>query len=98
MSSRTPDKLRKELEQIRSDLDSKQYGHNITNHAKELKTNLDKEYNQKDLENFLAAYRETFPNFYDNNPVSSTQDYIERFESLEEALDLLIKRKIEENM
>ena len=89
MSSRTPDKLRKELEKIREDLDSKQYGHGVKKYSQDLKAKLDQEYEQKDLETLLAAYRETFPDFYDKNPVSSAQDYIERFESLEDALETL---------
>lgn len=89
MSSRTPDKLRKELENMRNHLDSKQYGHGVTEHANTLAAELEEDYLQRDLEKLLASYKETFPEFYDEDPVSSAKEYLNRFEDIEDALEPL---------
>lgn len=89
MSSRTPDRLRKELEDMRHHLDSKQYGHDVTEYAEDLKTVLDKDYDRRDLEKLLAFYRETFPDFYEQAPVSNVEDYLEEFEDIDTAITAL---------
>lgn len=86
MSSRIPNGLKDELEDMRTHLDSKQYGHGVTENAKSINAKLNDDYTCIDLEKLLASYRETFPDFYEDDPVNNTIDYLEEFDSLEEAL------------
>lgn len=89
MSFHPPEGLEDELANIRSKLDSRQYGHSITEYAETLDKELDEDYPQRDLENLLASYRETFPDFYEEKPISSVKDYLTEFDNLEDALQPL---------
>jgi hypothetical protein len=86
MSFHTPDGLKDELADMRDHLDSRQYGHGVTENAKSINAELNDDYTQIGLEKLLASYRETFPHFYEEDPVNNTIDYLEEFESLDKAL------------
>lgn len=95
MSSRTPDHLKNKLESIeqslndRTDQRTHNYGPTVTRHASCLKVELDNDYDQRDLEKLVAAYQETFPEFYNEEPVSSIDEYLDRFDSIENAIQPL---------
>lgn len=94
MSFRTPESLREELEEMEDSLNSRpdqrdeNYGPDVTGYASFLDIKLEEgdDYAQRDLERLVASYAETFPDFYDEDPVGNVEDYLERFDSIEDAL------------
>lgn len=88
---RTGDTRRSQIERLKESLNSRQVDPEISRYASSLAEELDEDHDhrQDELETLLVSYRQTFREFYEQDPVGNTKDYLERFDSLENALQPL---------